>query len=121
MAPLHVRQQVGSARDRQRVRAFRGKDLRRLADRLRGAVLEPRKPHHDPATPASAFFFGASLTALPSPPSHGGGTIIGSGYGTCGNFAGPTRGSLPCAFSASARSTLSGVIGISSIRTPTAS
>src|SRR6185436_12435384 len=106
---------------RQRIRPFAGEDLRGFRHGRGCAVFEPRQAHHDAATPVRTFFFGCSFAAFPSPPSHGGATNIGSGYGTCGNFSGPTRGSFPCAFSASARSTLSGVIGTSSIRTPTAS
>ena len=62
----------------------------------------------------------APVVALPSPPSHGGGTNIGSGYGTSGKRVGPTR-RLALRFSSSACSTFSGVIGTSSMRTPTAS
>src|SRR5580765_5689407 len=116
---LHVRQQVGAARDQHRVGALAGENARGLLHRRRRAMLEPGKAHHAAGT--LSLGFSAPFLALPSPPSHGGATSTGWGYGTAGNAVGPTRASLPAAFSSRAFRTLSGVIGISSMRTPTAS
>src|SRR5206468_9740256 len=98
----------------------------RLGERGRREVAEARQPHHGLADssgcratgggPERSRRFG-SLIALPSPPSHGGGTISGSGHGTAGKSSGPTRRDA----ARSPASTLSGVIGTSSTRTRIAS
>src|SRR6266567_7354515 len=97
----------------------------RLFQRPRLQVGEGRKPEHQrlaafagrcrplPPLPPSA--------ARPSPPSHGVATRIGSGQGISGKVLGPTRPSSPLAFARRALNTFSGVIGTSSMRTPTAS
>src|SRR5207249_8169984 len=54
--------------------------------------------------------------ALPSPPSHGVGTRVGSGHEMSGKLVGPNRPSSPFALDRSALSTFSGVIGTSSTR-----
>src|SRR5215475_4549937 len=64
---------------------------------------------------------GSRSIALPSPPWNGVGTTIAGGIGHVGNADGPYRPSCPFALARIAFSTLSGVIGISSMRTPTAS
>ena len=46
---------------------------------------------------------------------------MGTGYGTSGKRAGPKRPGIPRAFALSAARIFSGVTGISSTRTPTAS
>src|SRR6185503_6871500 len=58
--------------------------------------------------------------SVPSPPSAGVNTRNGSGQSTEGTAPGPKRPSRPRAFSFNARNTFSGVIGTSSMRTPTA-
>src|SRR5256885_17268613 len=97
MAPLHVGQEIRPASDQHRPRAFGGEDLRRLTDGSRRMKPEPGQPHH-----ASASFLAGLrrrlLTGFPSPPSQGGGTSIGSGYGTSGKLSGPARGGSPLAF-----------------------
>src|SRR5713226_8324126 len=82
-------------------------------------VLEVGQPQHFlPVTPARS---GVSPTALPSPPSQGGGTFSVSGHATWGNRVGPYRAALPAVFACSALMIFSGVIGTSSTRTPIAS
>src|SRR5439155_8213562 len=89
----------------------------------RRAEHEVRQPHHDRTTdPTSDFWLLTSdFLAVPSPPSHGGATRIGSGHAMAGKCAGPNRGARPLAFASSALTIFSGVIGTSSIRTPIAS
>ena len=94
LAALHVRKEIGAAGDQHRV-ALAREDARRLSHRLRRAILKPRQAHHAALT--FSFVRSWPLTALPSPPSHGGGTMTGSGYGTAGNEVGPTR-RLACSF-----------------------
>src|SRR5262249_46536235 len=115
---LHVGKEIGPARDQHGLWPLGRKDFRRLRDARRRAEPEPGQAHHD-ATLSFGALRGAPI-ALPSPPSQGGSTFMGSGYGTSGKCSGPTRGSSPFAFFSSAASTLSGVIGSSSMRTPTA-
>src|SRR3989442_1033181 len=83
---------------------------------------EGRKPQHQRRRPPGASPGRAPPgTALPSPPSHGGGTRIGSGHAISGNAVGPNRPASPFSFRRSALNTFSGVMGTSSMRTPTAS
>src|SRR5688572_10441787 len=71
---------------------------------------------------AKAYECTATLgISLPSPPSAGVNTRCGSGHSTEGIDEGPYRPSRPFALSRSAFKTFSGVIGTSSILTPTAS
>src|SRR5262249_40822854 len=123
VAALHVGKQIGAPGQQHRLRALRSEYRPRLVYRFRRAVTEPRQPHHEPRAFSGfrAGVLGGWLIELPSPPSHGGGTSMGSGYGTSGNATGPTRAMPPFAFFSSAASTLSGVIGSSSIRAPMAS
>src|SRR5213076_257747 len=94
----------------------------RLLQRLGLPVGEGRKPEHQRlAAPAAGCRPLPLSTALPSPPSHGGGTRIGSGHAMSGNAVGPNRPASPFFFRRSALNTFSGVIGTSSMRTPTAS
>src|SRR5207245_7247364 len=86
-----------------------------------GAPLTPGASPGVPAPCDPGLTPGVGGTAFPSPPSHGGGTRVGSGHGRSGNRAGPNRGSSPFCLRRSALNTFSGVIGTSSIRTPTAS
>src|SRR5262249_52048778 len=120
VAPLHVRQKVGAAGDRHGLRPLARENSRGFGYGRRRAEAEPGQPHHDATFSLGAGLRGA-LSALPSPPSQGGSTCMGSGYGTPGKWSGPIRGFSPLAFFSSAASTLSGVIGSSSMRTPTAS
>src|SRR5258706_14764614 len=92
---FHVRQKIGAAGDQHGVRSFAGKDACRLGDRARRLVTEPREAHHGVTTSFGCLARAPGVTALPSPPSHGGGTIIGSGYGTSGKYSGPTPGFSP--------------------------
>src|SRR5262249_59430856 len=101
---VDVGQQVGAARDRHRARAFAGEDLRGLGGGARRAIPEPREPHHEAAAPVSVF--SGRLISLPSPPSQGGGTTSGSGYGTAGKRSGPPRRASPSASRARARTAL---------------
>src|SRR5206468_4298449 len=96
MTPLHVRQEVRAAGDQHRARSLAREDARRLLHRLRRAMLEPGQAHH--AADTLSLGFSAPFLALPSPPSHGGATSTGSGYGTLGNEVGPTRAGSPFAF-----------------------
>ena len=106
LAPLHVRIEVGAAGDDHRVAARARRGARRLVDRARREVLEPRQAHHDgfgssarraarraarrrPRTPIALAR--RSSIALPSPPSHGGGTTSGFGHAIAGKRVGPKR------------------------------
>src|SRR5207302_8268898 len=93
-----------------------------LCQRLRLQVAERGEPEHQRFA-ASAVLWRPlpPSTALPSPPSHGVATRIGSGQGISGKVLGPTRPSSPLAFARRALNTFSGVIGTSSMRTPPAS
>src|ERR1051326_6570421 len=70
--------------------------------------------------PFSHEFTATRGISLPSPTSAGVSTRRGSGQSTTGTEAGPKRPWRPRDLSFKARSTFSGVIGTSSIRTPTA-
>src|SRR5204863_201139 len=104
VAALHVGQQVRPAGDEHRARPLACENLRGLLHRFRRAVLEPGKAHHAAGT--LSLGFSAPFLALPSPPSHGGATSTGCGYGTLGNEVGPTRPGSPFAFLSSAFKTL---------------
>src|SRR5207249_6506738 len=97
----------------------------RLLKRLGLPVSEGRKPEHQrlaPSAPSAAFCRPLPPSAArPSPPSHGGATRVGSGQGMSGNRAGPNLAASPFSLRRSALNTFSGVIGTSSMRTPTAS
>src|SRR5205085_7043365 len=82
----------------------------RLGERARREVPEGREPHHGPR----------SSNGRP-PHSGGGSTFCSAGKRYSGRRVGPKRGALPSALASSAFSTFSGVIGVSSTRTPTAS
>src|SRR5689334_11345833 len=124
---LHIRVQVRPSSDVARVGAGVGLHRDRFLERARLQVPERREPQHQclvpPAPPAAPAAFCRSLppTAVPSPPSQGGGTRVGSGHGISGKRAGPKRGSSPFCLRRRALNTFSGVIGTSSMRTPTAS
>src|SRR2546425_1620125 len=118
--PLHVRVQVRTARDVHPVRAGVGLHGQRFAEGLGLEVAERRESQHQCRRPPVATVPFCRM-AFPSPPPHGGGTRVGSGQGMSGKVLGPNRGSSPLAFRFSAFSTFSGVTGISSTRTPTAS
>src|SRR5579863_452840 len=85
---LHVRKQVRAACERHCLRPFTLENPRSLVESAWRAELEERQPHHE----LSTFSFsgrdfggrGTSFTALPSPPSHGGGTCSASGQLTFG-------------------------------------
>src|SRR5437773_2369672 len=111
-APGHVHP-IGT-----RVRLHRERFLQHLGLQ----VGEGRKPQHQRRrTPGASPGRAPPGTALPSPPSHGGGTRIGSGHAISGNAVGPNRPASPFSFRRSALNTFSGVMGTSSMRTPTAS
>src|SRR5207302_8458866 len=94
----------------------------RFGQRPRLPVGEGRKPKHQ-RLPASAAFCRPPppSAARPSPPTHGGATRVGSAQGKPGNRAGPNRPASPFSLRRSALNTFSGVMGTSSMRTPTAS
>src|SRR5213078_131985 len=121
---LHVGVEVGPASDVHAVGARVGLHHQRFLQCLRLQISERRESQHQPF---AAFAFAALCrplppsTGLPSPPSHGGGTRVGSGHGISGKVFGPTLPSSPFLFAFSALKTFSGVIGTSSIRTPMAS
>src|SRR5260370_11005167 len=125
LAAFHVRQQVRAACERHGIGSLAIQNARGFFNRARRAKFKERQAHHG----ASTFSFsrrgfsrrGTSFIALPSPPSQGGGTRRASGQLTCGKWFGPKRGSRPAFLSAGALMIFSGVTGISSIRTPTAS
>src|SRR5947207_13798086 len=122
MPALHVGIQIRPAGD---VHA-RGSGVRFhrecFCQRLRLQVGERRKSEHQRFAASAAFCRPLPpSTALPSPPSHGVATRIGSGQGISGKVLGPTRPASPLAFARRALNTFSGVIGTSSMRTPTAS
>src|SRR2546426_3262021 len=125
LAAFHVRQQVSAARERHRIGSLAVQNARGFLERAWRAEFKKRQAHHG----ASTFSFsrrgfsrrGTSFIALPSPRSQGGGTRRACGQLTCGKWPGPKRGSRPAFFSARAFIIFSGVTGISSIRTPTAS
>src|SRR5207249_10696072 len=125
LPPFHVGKQVRAASERHGIGPLAVLNAPGFLERARRAKYENRQPHHE----ASTFSFswrdfcrrGNSFTAWPLPPSHGGGTRKASGQWICGKSVGPKRGSRPAFFSARAFRIFSGVTGISSIRTPTAS
>src|SRR2546428_8678702 len=125
VSPLHVRVQVRPSCDVHPVRTGVGLHRQRLLERLWLQVLEGREPEHQrlrsAVTPTAFSRPLPPSTALPSPPSQGGATRVGSGHGRSGNPSGPNRGSSPFSLRRSALKTFSGVIGTSSMRTPTAS
>src|SRR5438445_3953646 len=125
VSPLHVRMQIRPACHIHSLGPGVGLHRHRLLERPRLQVLEGREPEHQRRRPAvTSTAFSRPLppsTALPSPPSHGGATRMGSGHGRSGNPSGPNRGSSPFSLRRSALKTFSGVIGTSSMRTPTAS
>src|SRR5262245_26548452 len=115
---LHLRPQVRSTGDDHRARSFARQDRRGLANIFRSAKFEVGKSQHG----YSPFrVYSGCDEALPSPPSHGGRMNTGSRYSIAGNDFGPYRPSLPCDFAFRAFNIFSGVTGISSMRTPTAS
>src|SRR6266516_938302 len=122
MPPLHVRVEICAPGHVHpvgpRVRLHR----ERLFQRPRLQVGEGRKPKHQRlAAPAACCRPLPLSTALPSPPSHGGGTRVGSGHAMSGKAVGPNRPASPFSLRRSALNTFSGVMGTSSIRTPSVS
>src|SRR5437773_1502016 len=125
MPPLHVRVEICAPGHVHPVGPCVRLHGERLLKGLGLPVGEGRKPEHQrlaafagrcrplPPLPPSA--------ARPSPPSHGVATRVGSGQGMSGNRAGPNRPASPFSLRRSALNTFSGVLGTSSIRTPTAS
>src|SRR2546426_151630 len=114
-APGHVHP-IGT-----RVRLHRERFLQRLGLQ----VGEGREPEHQRPAAFAARCRPLPPLALPaarpSPPSHGVATRVGSGQGKSGNPAGPNLPASPFSFRRSALNTFSGVMGTSSMRTPTAS
>src|SRR5439155_25296678 len=76
LPPFHVGQQVRAARERHGIGSLAVQNPRSFCERQRRAELEKWQPHHGASTFSSRGFFrrGTSFTALPSPPSQGGGT-----------------------------------------------
>src|SRR2546427_2348039 len=112
LAALHVRIEISAARHQHGLGPVVGYELDRIRHRDGGQVCERRQSHHFPKGLTEM-----SSAGWPKADS----TARGSGNVKSGSFSGPTRGVLPCRFSSRALSTLSGVMGISSIRIPTAS
>src|SRR6267378_5155384 len=131
MPSLHVGIQIGPAGDVHPFRPRVGFHRERLGECPRLEVKEGRKPEHQSLTAFPAFAAFAAFcrplpplppsAARPSPPSHGVATRVGSGHAISGNVVGPNRPASPFSFRRSALNTFSGVIGTSSMRTPTAS
>src|SRR5437879_69434 len=122
MPPLHVGIEIRAPGHVHPIRArvrFHGE---RVLECLRLEIGEGWEPEHQRLAASAACCRPLPpSTALPSPPSHGGGTRVGSGQAMSGNAAGPNRGASPFSLRRSALNTFSGVIGTSSMRTPTAS
>src|SRR2546423_13860101 len=122
MPALHVGIQVGAAGHVHPLGARVGFHRERFLERPRLQVGEGWKSEHQGFAAVAVLCRPLPpSTALPSPPSHGVATRIGSGQGISGKVLGPTRPSSPLAFARRALNTFSGVIGTSSMRTPTAS
>src|SRR5208282_513207 len=125
LSPLHVGEQVRASRKHHGTWALAVENASGLFHRTGRAEFEKRQSHHDFNTGSFSMRCfgrrGGSFVACPSPPSQGGGTRSASAQGTFGNCAGPYRGARPAFFSARAFRIFSGVMGTSSIRTPTAS
>src|SRR2546427_8310960 len=122
MPPLHVGVEICAPGHVHPVGARVGLHRDRFGQRPRLSVGEGRKPEHQRlAAPAACCRPLPLSTALPSPPSHGGGTRVGSGHAMSGKAVGPNRPASPFSLRRSALNTFSGVMGTSSIRTPTAS
>src|SRR5205085_7615440 len=107
LAAFHVWIEVGAARDQHGLLALPGQHRRRLLNRYRGEITERRKPQHQ-RTPFSS---GCHLINLVG---QGDGASLGITWGRGTERAGVTS-------ARSALSSLSAVMGVSSIRTPTAS
>src|SRR5919201_381245 len=108
LATLHVRKEVGAARDQHRPRPELGHEFAGRARVGGPLVAEPGEPKHgyrDPVRPNAASSSGPTRRSSLA----GGSTRIGSGQGTAGKPFGPTR---PAAI---ALRTFSGVTGVSSI------
>src|SRR5882762_10110941 len=112
VAPLHVRVEIRAPGHihplRPRVRFHHERVFQRLGLEM-GEEGEPQ--HQRRLTPGASPGIVPPGTAFPSPPGH---TMSG-------NAAGPNRGASPFSLRRSALNTFSGVIGTSSMRTPTAS
>src|SRR5437870_8375653 len=122
MPPLHVGVEICAPGHVHPVGARVGLHGDRFGQRPRLPVGEGRKPQHQRLAPSAAFFRPLPPSAArPSPPSHGGATRVGSGQAMSGNRAGPNLAASPFSLRRSALNTFSGVIGTSSMRTPTAS
>src|SRR5438093_13528476 len=121
MPALHVGVQIRPASDEHAVRSGISLHHQCFLQRPRLQVRERRESQPQSLAAFATLCPLPPSAALPSPPSHGGGTRVGSGHGMSGNAAGPNRGASPLSFRRSALNTFSGVIGTSSMRTPTAS
>src|SRR3982074_1285143 len=125
MPSLHVGIQIGPAGDVHPFRPRVGFHRERLGECPRLEVNEGRKPEHQSLAAFPAFCRPLPplppSAARPSPPSHGVATRVGSGHTISGNAVGPNRPASPFSFRRSALKTFSGVMGTSSMRTPTAS
>src|SRR5689334_5215413 len=104
LATLHVGQQVRAAGKGHRVSPLAVQNASCFFQGARRAKVEKWQAHHGARTfsfsPRCFSRRGTSFTALPSPPSHGGGTRSDSGQFTFGKWSGPKRGSRPALFSA---------------------
>src|SRR5262249_39948000 len=112
LSPLHVRIEIGAARHEHCCRAMIAHELHRVSDGDGCQVRELRQPHHEPKGLSAMFSAGGP---------NAGSTALGSGDLNNGSLSGPTRAAFPCRPSSRAFSTLSGEMGVSSMRTPTAS
>src|SRR5678815_6176297 len=109
---LHVRVEIGPARDEHGLRPVVGHQLHRVGHRHRRQVPEGRQAHHD----ANGL---TDTSSAGSPKADS--TTFGSGKVNTGSRSGPRRPGLPCRLPSIALTTFSAVIGVSSMRTPTAS
>src|SRR5262245_9516924 len=108
---LHVGIEIGAAGDEHRVAPVLGHEVRRARERRRRQVREGWQPDHEANgldTTASAGWPKADSTAS------------GALNVSSGSRSGPTRAGLPAHLRSSALRILSGVIGTSSMRIPSA-
>src|SRR4029453_14755583 len=120
--PLHFRVQGGAPRDQHGPRPVIGHELHGVAHRHGRQVRERRQPHHDAPPEGGGGVSANGRTAIFSAGNpNADSTIFGSGNVNTGRRSGPTRAGLPCRLASIALETFSGVIGVSSMRTPTAS
>src|SRR3989449_7323911 len=114
LAALHVREEIGAAGDEHGVGAAISEVLHGVADGPRRQVFERGQADHD-----GVSLKGRTAIASAGAPNADS-TTSGCLKVKSGTRSGPTRAALPWRLSSRPFRTFSGVIGISSTRTPTA-